>query len=96
LIGAIFTNGVIYALLPALLGLAWIALALLLSRLVPRTAGSRSPEAFGALAGPGLYCLLAATQADQSTVLIVVGTAFVAIALVAYAVAGWVHPAKNH
>jgi hypothetical protein len=88
LLGAVFTDGVIYALLPAPLGLIWVALPLLAAPFIPSIGGSRSPEIFGLLAGPGFYCFLAATNAAHPGGWIGVGAAFVGAALLAYSLAG--------
>jgi hypothetical protein len=88
LLGAVFTYGLMYALLPAPLGLVWVGLPLLVAPFIPSIGGSRSPEIFGLLAGPGLYCFLGATSMSHPGRWIGVGLAFVASAALAYALAG--------
>jgi hypothetical protein len=89
LLGAVLSEGLLELLLPAPSGLVITAAGLLVARFMPSIGGSRSPEIFGLLAGPGLLCFLGATSMSHPERRIGVGLAFVACAALAYLLAGW-------
>jgi len=69
---------------PVIVLAAWLGY-----RFLPRIGGSRSPEAFGALAGFGAFWLfVAASVDDQGTLLATVGLAAVVAAILSYLVVG--------
>lgn len=85
-LGAVFTYGALYAFTPY--GLAILSIGLLIAWWLPGHGLRRSPEAWGLLAGPGIFCFVVAGNAEAPEQWAAVGAAFIAVALVAFAVSG--------
>jgi hypothetical protein len=86
LLGGVFTYGALYAFSPY--GLVILTAASLLAWSLFNWTGRRSLELWGLLAGPGLLCFLVAEHADEPAAWVAVGVVFVAVATVAYVLAG--------
>jgi hypothetical protein len=64
LLGGLYTFGAIYLFTP--LGVAVLVPAVLVGWRLPVINGERSPEVWGLLAGPGIFCALLASSNDDS------------------------------
>lgn len=85
-IGLLFSLELLYAFTP--FGLAALVLLCVVVWLLDRRGVVRAPEAWGLLAGPGLFCGLVALDAVDSTAWLLAAGSFVVLALVLFLASG--------
>lgn len=85
-VGLVLSYGALYAFTP--FGLLIIGACLFAARGFPTVRKTRWPEVLGLLAGPGLFCLLVASSADDQGGWVAAGVAIVGVALLIYALVG--------
>jgi hypothetical protein len=85
-VGLVLSYGALYAFTP--FGLLIIGACLFAARGLPAVRENRWPEVLGLLAGPGVFCLVVAHNADDRGGWVAAGVAIVGVALLIYALAG--------
>ncbi len=80
--GALLSYGAIYLITP--FGLALIAVLLGAASVLKSLGGATWPETLGLFAGPGLFCLLLASAAEDPSTLILVGGVWTSVTVIAY------------
>ena len=81
-IGALLSYRALYFITPFALPL--IAAPLAASASLRSLGGATWPETLGLLGGPGLFCLIVATRAEDPARLTLVGGAWISVVLIAY------------
>ena len=81
-IGVLFSYGALYLVTP--FGFALIAILVAAASGLRSLGGATWPETLGLFAGPGLFCLILASAADDPSSLTLIGSAWISVVLVAY------------
>jgi hypothetical protein len=93
LLGAASTYGALYVFTP--FGMMIFAGVFLIASLLAVVGQNRSPELWGLLGGPGIFCFVVAANAEGADQWRVAGAAFVAAAVLAFTVSGRARCTRN-